>query len=181
MKSPRICIAFIFFTIVLLGACGGNAADEEDKTPINVGTSPGPYSELFVDVIAPILEDEGFTIENTDLNELVQADLSLDKGCVDLKGEEHTAYYKHFNEEKGANLTSITPIPTVPTGIFPGRKDSLDEIENNDVIGIPKDPSNAARAYAILQKADLLKLKKDIDLVKIGRASCREGRTRSGV
>src|SRR5699024_4818464 len=53
------------------------------------------------------------------------------------------------------------------TGIFPGRKDSLDEIENNDVIGIPKDPSNAARAYAILQKADLLKLKKDIDLVNV--------------
>lgn len=167
MKSPRIFIAFIFFTTVLLGACGENAAEEDDKTTINVGTSPGPYSELFVDVIAPILEDDGFTIETTDFNELLQADISLDEGSIDLNVDQHTAYYKNFNDEKGANLTSITPIPTVPTGIFPGRKDSLDEIKKNDSIGIPKDPSNAARAYAILQKADLIKLKKDIDLVNV--------------
>src|SRR5690625_4503138 len=167
MKSPRIFIAFIFFTIVLLGACGGNAAEEEDKTTINVGTSPGPYSELFVDVIAPILEDDGFTIETTDFNELLQADISLDEGSIDLNVDQHTAYYENFNNEKGANLTSITPIPTVPTGIFPGRKDSLDDIEEGDVIGIPKDPSNAARAYAVLQKAGLIILEEDVELVKV--------------
>lgn len=167
MRSSRIFIAFIFFTTLLLTACGGNAAEEDDKTTINVGTSPGPYSELFMDAIAPILEEDGFTIETTDFTELLQADISLDEGSIDLNVDQHTAYYKNFNDEKGANLTSITPIPTVPTGIFPGRKDTLDEIEDGDVVGIPKDPSNAARAYAILQKADLITLEDDIDLVNV--------------
>src|SRR5690625_4836353 len=167
MRSSRIFIAFIFFTTLLLTACGGNAAEEDDKTTINVGTSPGPYSELFMDAIAPILEEDGFTIETTDFTELLQADISLDEGSIDLNVDQHTAYYKNFNDEKGANLTSITPIRTVPTGIFPGRKDTLDEIEDGDVVGIPKDPSNAARAYAILQKADLITLEDDIDLVNV--------------
>src|SRR5690625_1040580 len=136
MRSSRIFIAFIFFTTLLLTACGENAAEEDDKTTINVETSPGPYSELFMDAIAPILEEDGFTIETTDFTELLQADISLDEGSIDLNVDQHTAYYKNFNDEKGANLTSITPIPTVPTGIFPGRKDRKSTRLNSSHVAI---------------------------------------------
>jgi len=167
MKGYRMLIIFSLLTTLLLAACGNEAStDGEDKTTIKVGTSPGPYSELFIDAIVPILEDEGYSVETVDFTELLQADIALDEGSIDLNVDQHTAYYENFNSEKGANLTKITPIPTVPTGIFPGRKDSLDDIEEGDVIGIPKDPSNAARAYAVLQKAGLITLKDDVELVK---------------
>lgn len=168
MKASRLLIILTIFTI-FLAACGNKASSDadEEKTTIKVGTSPGPYSELFIDAIKPILEDEGYTIETVDFTELIQADIALDEGSIDLNVDQHTAYYKNFNSEKGASLTKITPIPTVPTGIFPGRKESLDDIEEGDVIGIPKDPSNAARAYAILQKAGLITLEEDIELVKV--------------
>src|SRR5699024_4559741 len=68
---------------------------------------------------------------------------------------------------KGANLTKLTPIPTVPTGLFPGKKSKLEDIEEGDTIGIRKDPSNAARAYALLQKTDLMELDDDVELVKV--------------
>ncbi len=168
MKVSRLLFIFTILTTLLLAACGSETAgDGEDKTTIRVGTSPGPYSELFIDAIVPILEEEGYTVETTDFTELLQADIALDEGSIDLNVDQHTAYYENFNNEKGANLTSITPIPTVPTGIFPGRKDSLDDIEEGDVIGIPKDPSNAARAYAVLQKAGLITLEDDVELVKV--------------
>lgn len=70
----------------------------------------------------------------------------------------------------------MTPIPTVPTGIFPGRKDSLDDIEEGDVIGIPKDPSNAARAYAVLEKAELITIEDDVDLVQLTQANIIENK-----
>ena len=146
------------------------------KRLLKVGTSPGPYSELFLDAIQPILEEEGFTIERTDFTELLQADIALDEGSIDLNVDQHTAYYENFNQEKGANLTKITPIPTVPTGIFPGKKKSLEEISEGDVIGIPKDPSNAARAYAILQKADLITLEDDVELVKATKNNIAENK-----
>src|SRR5690625_4713951 len=156
-------------TVLFLTACGSDSSieGEDDTTTIKVGTSPGPYSELFMDAIVPILEDEGYEIEITDFTELLQADIALDEGSIDLNVDQHTAYYENFNSEKGANLTKITPIPTVPTGIFPGRKSSLDDIEEGDVVGIPKDPSNAARAYAVLQKAELITLEDDVELVKV--------------
>src|SRR5690625_936092 len=167
MKVLRLLLV-LTFSVILLAACGSEntSGADEDKTTIKVRTSPGPYSELFLDAIKPILEDEGYEIETIDFTELLQADIALDEGSIDINVDQHTAYYTNFNNEKGANLVGITPIPTVPTGIFPGRKDSLEEIAEGDVIGIPKDPSNAARAYAILQKADLIKLDENVELIK---------------
>lgn len=177
MKVSRILTIFTALTVLLLAACGTDTSNtEENKTTIKVGTSPGPYSELFLDVVAPILEDEGYEIETTDFTELLQADIALDEGSIDLNVDQHTAYFENFNNEKNANLTKITPIPTVPTGIFPGRKDSLDDIEEGDVIGIPKDPSNAARAYALLEKAELITIEDDVDLVQLTQSNIVENK-----
>jgi len=144
-KSKLLFIGIISLFVFLFAACGNNDNDtNQDKKNIIVGTSPGPYSELFLDAIKPILEDQGYTVEDQDFTGLLLADVALAEGAVDVNVDQHTAYMNNFNEEKDANLTSITPIPTVPAGIFPGRKSSLDDIEEGDVIGIPQDPSNAA-------------------------------------
>lgn len=175
MKNIRN-VFLLFIGISLLAACGSSDASEEEKSVIKLGTSPGPYSELFVDAIQPILEEDGYTIEATDFTELLQADIALDEGSIDLNVDQHTAYYENFNNEKDSDLTKITPIPTVPTGIFPGRKDSLDDMEDGDIVGIPKDPSNAARAYAILQKAELITLEKDIELIQVTKDNIIENK-----
>lgn len=166
MKNIRNMV-LLFIVISLLVACGSAEESEETKTEIKLGTSPGPYSELFIDAIQPILEKEGYTIEKNDFTELLQADIALDEGSIDLNVDQHTAYYENFNTEKKADLTKVTAIPTVPTGIFPGRKSKIEEVDDGDVIGIPKDPSNAARAYAILQKAELITLKDDVELIQV--------------
>lgn|SRR5690625_3345636 len=166
-KSKLFFISIVALFFVFLVACNDNSnnAEGEDKKDLIIGTSPGPYSELFLDAIKPILEDQGYTIKDQDFTELLLADVALAEGAVDLNVDQHTAYMNNFNEEKDANLRAITPIPTVPAGIFPGRKTSLEEIEDGDVIGIPQDPSNAARAYAVLQKAGLIKLEEGVELV----------------
>ena len=167
-KSKVILLSVFSLFILVLAACGGkdNSVGEDKKT-LTVGTSPGPYSELFLEAIKPILEDDGYKIEDIDFTELLLADVALTEGSVDINVDQHTAYMDNYNSEKGASLTAITPIPTVPTGIFPGRKSTLDDIEDGDVVGIPQDPSNAARAYAVLNKAGLIQLKEDVELVKV--------------
>src|SRR5699024_274696 len=49
----------------------------------------------------------------------------------------------------------------------------LEDIEEGDTIGIPKDPSNAARAYALLEKADLIELEEDVELVNITKSDIK--------
>src|SRR5699024_12323790 len=119
----RLLIILTVFATMILAACGSDESADagEDKTTIHVGTSPGPYSELFLDAIAPILEEEGFTIETTDFTELLQADIALDEGSIDLYVDQHTAYYSNFSEEKGANLIKLTSIPTVSTVLYTNK------------------------------------------------------------
>lgn len=175
MKKITLLFAAILSVFTVLSACGNNNDQAgKEKTTINVGTSPGPYSELFLDAIKPILEEKGYTVEVTDFSDLLQADIAVADGGVDLNVDQHTAYMENFNKNKNANLVSLTPIPTVPAGIFPGKKSSLDDVEKGDVVGVPNDASNAARAYALLEKAGWIELKDDVDLANVTKQDIAE-------
>ncbi|MGM0218166.1 MetQ/NlpA family ABC transporter substrate-binding protein [Enterococcus sp. AZ126] len=170
MKKKFLNIAFILLGFVVIAACAkseNSAANKEKEVKIiRVGTSPGPYSELFLEAVKPILEKDGYRIEQTEFTELIQADVALTEGAIDLNVDQHTAYLTNFNENKGTHLVGITAIPTVPAGLFPGKRNTLDEVVEGDKIGIPDDASNTARAFNLLQKAGWIKLKTGIDPVK---------------
>ncbi|MBO0474666.1 metal ABC transporter substrate-binding protein [Enterococcus ureasiticus] len=170
MKKKLVSIALILLGVVAITACGKNedsAANKEKEVKIiRVGTSPGPYSELFLEAVKPILENKGYQIKQTEFTELIQADVALTEGAIDLNVDQHTAYLNNFNENKRTHLVGITAIPTVPAGLFPGKSSTLDEVEEGDKIGIPDDASNTARAFNLLQKAGWIKLKTGIDPVK---------------
>lgn len=170
MKKKFLNIAFILLGFVVIAACaksGNSAANKEKEVKIiRFGTSPGPYSELFLEAVKPILEKDGYRIEQTEFTELIQADVALTEGAIDLNVDQHTAYLTNFNENKGTHLVGITAIPTVPAGLFPGKRNTLDEVVEGDKIGIPDDASNTARAFNLLQKAGWIKLKTGIDPVK---------------
>lgn len=143
-----------------LAGCGSDGGDDDT---IVVGTSPGPYSDLFKDGIAPILEDEGYTVEFEDFSELQQADVALSEGSVDINVDQHTAYMENFNEETSSDLESITEIPTVPAGLYSENYDDLDEVSEGDTVGIPQDASNQARAYNMLDEMGWITLDSDAD------------------
>lgn len=155
-RKIRLGVGFGLLSLVLFAGCGnqeevtGNA--EEQQTEIRLGTTPGPYSELFLKGIKPILEEAGYTVTDIGFTGVLEADIALNDGEIDLNVDQHTAYLENFNENTDADLVGITPIPTVPAGLYPGRKDNLAAIEANDTIGIPNDPSNSARALLLLQK-----------------------------
>lgn len=147
-------------------AFNANAFDKDHPT-LTFSKSQGPYSELFISGVQPILEKEGYKVKGVDLSDLLQADLALNDGEVDFNVEQHTAYMENFNKSQDGHLAALTPIPTVPAGIYPGAKNDLSKVEDGDMIAVPNDASNTARAYAILQKIGWIKLdpKKDLSTV----------------
>lgn len=163
----KIIIGLIAGTLALgLVGCGSSAssdtlANTSEKKNIKIGTSPGPYSELFTDAVKPILEKNGYTIEAISFSDLRQADVALTEGSIDLNVDQHTAYVKNFDKETKSNLVPITPIPTVPAGIFSNKHTSIDQVAKGQKVAIPKDPSNTARAFRLLKKAGWIKLKED--------------------
>lgn len=145
-----------------LAACSNdsddNAASDGDLKTIRVATSPGPYSELFTDAVGPILENEGYEVKYQSFTDLNQADTALAEGSADLNVDQHTAWMNVFNQEKNANLASITEVPTVPAGLYSQKHTSLDEVKDGQKVGIPQDGSNKSRALHLLVDAGWITL-----------------------
>lgn len=159
-------------TTALVAGCGSDSGKSADKgastkKELKYSKSQGPYSDLFEKGVKPILEKKGYKFVGKDMSDLLQADIALNEGEVDFNVEQHTAYMENFNKKQNGHLAAITPIPTVPAGIFAGSKSSLDQVADGDTVAVPNDASNTARAYALLQKAGWIKLdpKKDLSTV----------------
>ena len=158
-----------------LTACGGSdnsasddastseTADTPAKTEIVYGKSQGPYTELFEAAIVPILEEQGYTLKGVDFSDLLTADIALNDGDVDVNVEQHTAYAENFNANNDGDLIPISPIPTVPAGIYSETHASLDEVTDGAKIAVPNDASNTARAYVLLQKIGWITLDDSVD------------------
>lgn len=160
-----------------LVACSGESADTEaagDTKTIRVATSPGPYSELFTDGVAPILEKEGYTVEFTSFTDLTQADTALAEDQADLNVDQHSAWIEVFNEEKNANLTSITEVPTVPAGLYSDKYTDINEVADGQKVGIPQDGSNKSRALHLLVDAGWITLNDNADDTLLSEADIKD-------
>lgn len=134
-----------------------------DKKEIVYGKSQGPYTELFEAAIVPILEKEGYTVNGVDFFDLQTADIGLNDGDVDVNVEQHIAYMENFNANYNADLVALSPIPTVPAGVYSAKYKSVDEIPDGAKVAVPNDASNTARCYLMLQKIGWIKLADDVD------------------
>lgn len=165
MKFKKIGI--LLFTVIagatFLMGCGGDDTGSAKKE-ITYSKSQGPYSELFEKGIKPILEKKGYKVTGKDMSDLLQADVALNEGEVDFNVEQHTAYMENFNKKQNGHLVALTPIPTVPAGIYAGSKSSLDQISDGAKVAVPNDAANTARCYALLQKVGWIKLNPEKDL-----------------
>jgi D-methionine transport system substrate-binding protein len=138
-----------------------------DRRTIRVATSPGPYSELFQQGVQPILEKDGYKVEIKDFTELQQADTALQENSADLNVDQHTAYMKNFNKETGADLASLTQIPTVPSGLYSSKHKDLKEIADGQSVSVPEDASNTSRALRLLKQAGWITVKPGTDETSI--------------
>lgn len=146
----------------------GDSADSLTKKNLSYSRSAGPYSVLFDQQIRPILEKQGYSFKAYDYSNLSLADDALNGGDVDFNVEQHTAYAKNWNNGNGGDLVVLTPIPTVPAGLFSAKHKSVEDIKNlsKPTIAIPNDPANTARAYLLLEKIGWITLKDGIDKSK---------------
>ena len=135
---------------------------EEDKT-ITVAASATPHAEI-LEQAKPLLEEQGWDLEVTVFDDYVQPNLVVESGDFDANYFQHIPYLENFNEEQGTHLVNAGGIHYEPFGIYPGTKASLDELEDGDVIAVPNDTTNEARALLLLEENGVIKLKVDAGL-----------------
>jgi len=154
-------LATILASVLALGVfagCGGsNAASGDDKV-ITVGASSTPHAEI-LEQVKPILAEQGYTLEITIFDDYVIPNQVVESGEMDANYFQHVLYLGNFNDNNDTHLVNAGGIHYEPLGIYPGQKASLADIAEGDVIAVPNDPTNEARALLLLQENGLLTLK----------------------
>jgi len=154
-------------TLVVEGGVVANTAQTvvtESKGTITVAASPTPHAEILAQA-AKILAEQGWTLEVTEFEDYVQPNLVVDSGDIDANYFQHVPYLDNFNEEKGTSLVSVAGIHYEPFGIYPGTKADLAALSDGDVIAVPNDTTNEARALLLLQDNGIIKLKDGVGLL----------------
>lgn len=146
----------------ILTACG-NADAAKDKGKITVAASATPHAEI-LEQAKPILAEQGWELEVTVFNDYVQPNQVVESGEFDANYFQHIPYLESFNEEQGTHLVNAGGIHYEPFGIYPGTKSDLTTLEKGDVIAVPNDTTNEARALLLLQDNGVLTLKDGVGL-----------------
>lgn len=177
-KLLSLLVTGILVTGVLTG-CGGNTEnvteaetkttsesteaeaaenDSTEKTVIKVAASPTPHAEILAKA-KDILAEQGYDLEITEFEDYVQPNEVVESGEYDANYFQHIPYLDSFNEEKGTHIVNAGGIHYEPFGIYPGTKDSLEDIADGDTIAVPNDTTNEARALLLLQDNGIITLK----------------------
>ena len=176
LLSILLCAALVLG----LAACGTAASDptaapeseapatDAAETPsgelekIVVGASSTPHAEI-LEAVSGELEALGYELDIKIFDDYVMPNLALADSEIDANYFQHEPYLLNFNAENGTDLVSAAAIHYEPMGIYGGSKSSLDELTEGDIIAVPNDGTNEARALLLLQDQGLITLKEGID------------------
>lgn len=158
----RKIIAAVLTGAILTGAFSVNVFADDEKT-ISVAASATPHAEI-LEQAKPLLEEKGYELEVKIFEDYIIPNEVVESGDFDANYFQHIPYLESFNEEKGTHLVDAGDIHYEPFGIYPGKKESLDDIEEGDTIAVPNDTTNEARALLLLQDNGIIKLKEGVGL-----------------
>lgn len=150
-------------SVLAVGLLSGCGARDKDKGTITVAASATPHAQI-LEQAAPLLKEQGWTLEVTEFDDYILPNNVVESGEMDANYFQHIPYLDSFNEEQGTHLVNAGGIHYEPFGIYPGKKAALSELADGDVIAVPNDTTNEARALLLLEANGVLRLKADAGL-----------------
>ncbi len=141
----------------------GQQAESEGKGTITVAASATPHSEI-LEQAKPILAEQGWDLQVKVFDDYNLPNEVVESGEFDANYFQHIPYLENFNETKGTHLVNAGGIHYEPYGIYPGTKKDLSELAEGDVIAVPNDTTNEARALLLLQDNGIIKIREGAGL-----------------
>lgn len=146
---------------------GALAAPDPERPTITIGATAGPYADQIRLGISAILEKQGYRVKVVEFHDYVQPNLALAQGALDANVFQNRVYLKRFAEDHRLDLAAVVPVPTVPMAVYSRKHRSLDDVKPGATVGLPNDPTNQARALAILSRIGWITLKQGADPLRV--------------
>jgi len=156
-RFGKVALALVLALAGAVSAVGGATAQQESGV-LKVGVSAGPYGDILREA-ARLSAKDGLKAEIIEFTDWNQPNAALQAGDIDLNNFQHKFYLANQIKARGYNLVPLDESILVPAGIHSKKYTKATDIPDGAKIAIPNDPTNAARALLLFQKAGLITLK----------------------
>lgn len=155
---------------ILLGAIVANlftATFDAHGANLSIGATAGPYADQIKRSIKPLLEKKGYQVKVVEFNDYVQPNLALAQGAIQANVFQNPTYLARFAADHKLDLAALVEVPTAPIGLYTKRHKRLADVAPGHRVALPNDPTNQARALAMLERLGWLTLKPGTDPLKV--------------
>jgi len=125
---------------------------------LTVAATPVPHAEI-LEFVKPALAKEGVDLKVKVFTDYVQPNVQVAEKRLDANFFQHQPYLDEFNKAKGTHLVSVAGVHLEPLGAYSNKLKKLDELPSGATVVIPNDATNGGRALLLLDKAGVIKLK----------------------
>ncbi len=165
-----IILICLVLSISLLASCGKT---KEAANVVSVGIIDGPLTPTWEVAQKIALKKYGLHIKLVKFSDYTLPNVALNDGDIDANSFQHIPFLNDKIKARGFKLIPIATTFTFPIAMYSKKLTSLTQIKSGSKIAIPNDPSNESRALLLLQKANLITLRKGagvtatpIDIIK---------------
>ncbi|MDF9617827.1 MetQ/NlpA family ABC transporter substrate-binding protein [Pseudomonas entomophila] len=142
----------------LLAVVAAVAAFSAHAETLTVAATPVPHAEI-LKFVQPQLAKEGVELKVKEFTDYIQPNVQVAEKRLDANFFQHQPYLDEFNKAKGTQLVSVTGVHLEPLGAYSTKLKKLDELAEGATVVIPNDATNGGRALLLLDKAGVIKLK----------------------
>lgn len=147
-----------FISFIMLGACSQH---KEASNEVRVGTIAGPETQLMQVAKQVAAQKYGLDIKIVQFTDYNMPNEALADGSIDANMFQHLPYLQAAIAARGYKLVPIAKTFVYPMALYSKKIKTLAQLKKGDVVAVPNDPSNEARALLLLQQAGLIKLRAD--------------------
>lgn len=151
-----------------LVACGAEEEDnttstddgndeQVEETTITVGASYGLH-DIILEEAAPILAEEGITLEVEPYQDYILPNQDLENGDLDANYFQHIPYLNNQIKEFGYDFVSIGGVHVEPMAIYSKKYESIDDIPEGGTIIMSNSVAEQGRVLSLLEASGLITL-----------------------
>lgn len=146
--------------MILLGACllfcAGCSSDTSKKT-LKVAATSVPHAEI-LEQVKTELAKEDIQLQIVVIDDYNTPNRALADNEVDANFFQHKPFLDMQNKEFGYPLEALVAVHIEPMGLYSHKIKKIDELKAGNIIAIPSDPSNEARALFLLEDLGIIHL-----------------------
>ena len=135
--------------LALLCACG----HKEDQ--LKIAATSTPHAEILREA-KKLLKPEGIDLKIIEVDDYTTPNRLLAEKQVDANFFQHEPFLKLQEKKFGYKFRVLTAVHIEPLSIYSKKIGSLNMLKKGDVIAIPNDPTNEARALYLLEQEGLI-------------------------